>query len=475
MKFSFIGQVAEEQRQLPPGVRFPVVFMCRMLEVTRQGFYEWKKRPVSAHDQKDAELAARIRYLHQERHKNRAGIERILWDLQEEGHVTSERRVRRLARAAGLQCVHPGPSARTTVQDSKAIGGLVDLVDRQFTAPEPDQLWVGDITYIWTYSGFAYLATLIDMCSNKVVGWAVDDHMRTGLVLEAVDNALAARGPGIGIGELVVHHDRGSQYTSGRYRDRLFAEGIIPSVGHTGICYDNAAAESFNATIKKELIYQHVWRDAGEVRTAVFDYIERYYNHVRKQRRLGKISPVDYERQLDNWAQKQHNMIVHEIARTPPVFVIIAQVGVEVVGQPVLGVVREQPQHHLQSAAAGAQQRDFGVGVDHIGGQLGGDRVAGRGGGVQGFAGGGDFLLRGRDQPGVLGGGRDGRVGEQAGQAAFGCGQRLLRLAHFGRRGLAGGVAGELGVRGDIGDVVADLAGAVVLRRVLEEVLLPPP
>ena len=116
------------------------------------------------------------------------------------------------------------------MQDSRAIGGLVDLVDSQFTAPEPDQLWVGDITYIWTYSGFAYLATLIDMCSNKVVGWAVDDHMRTGLVLEAVDNALAARGPGIGIGELVVHHDRGSQYTSGRYRDRLFPR-VFPRSG----------------------------------------------------------------------------------------------------------------------------------------------------------------------------------------------------------------------------------------------------
>ena len=102
----------------------------------------------------------------------------------------------------------------------------------------------------------------------------------------------------------MAHHDRGSQYTSGTYRDRLFAEGTIPSVGHTGICYDNAAAESFNATIKKELIYQHVWRDAGEVRTAVFDYIERYYNHVRKQRRLGKISSADYERQFDNWTPK---------------------------------------------------------------------------------------------------------------------------------------------------------------------------
>ena len=190
------------------------------------------------------------------------------------------------------------------MQDSKAIGGLVDLVDRQFTAPEPDQLWVGDITYIWTYSGFAYLATALGVCWNKVVGWAVDDHMRTGLVLEAVDNALAARGPGIVIGGLVVHHDRGSQYTSGRYRDRLFAKGICRSVGHTGICYDNAADKWFNATIKKELIYQHVWRDAGEVRSAVFDYIERYYNRVRKQRRLGKISPADYERQLDNWAPK---------------------------------------------------------------------------------------------------------------------------------------------------------------------------
>lgn len=273
-----------------------------MLEVTRQGYYEWRKRPVSAHDGKDAELTARIRYLHEEKHKSRAGVERILWDLQEEGHVTSERRVRRLARAAGLQCVHPGPSARTTVQDSKVTSGLVDLVDRQFTAPQPDQLWVGDITYIWTYSGFAYLATLIDMCSNKVVGWAVGDHMRTELVMEALGNALAARRPGAG--ELIVHHDRGSQYTSGMYRDRLFAEEIIPSVGHTGICYDNASAESFNATIKKELIYQHVWRDADEVRTAVFGYIEQYYNRVRKQRRLGKISPADYERKLDNRAPR---------------------------------------------------------------------------------------------------------------------------------------------------------------------------
>lgn len=302
MKFAFIAEVADEQRLLPAGVRYPIDFMCRALEVSRQGYYAWLTRPPSARDRKDEELAGRIRELHVNRHKNRAGIERITWDLAEEGTRTSERRVRRLARADGLKCVHPGPSARTTIRDSAARSGLVDLVERDFTAPAPDQLWVGGITYIWTLSGFSCLATLIDMYSNRVVGWAVADHMRTELVLGALSNALASRNPGIG--ELVIHHDRGSQYTSNEYRDRLFAAGIIPSVGHTGICYDNAAAESFNATIKKELIHQHVWRDADQVRTAIFDYIERYCNRVRKQRRLGRVSPVTYETGVDK--QKEY-------------------------------------------------------------------------------------------------------------------------------------------------------------------------
>ena len=297
MRFAFIAEVADEQRLLPAGVRFPVDFMCRALGVSRQGYYAWLTRPPSARCKQDAELAERIRELHVDRHKGRAGIERITWDLAEEGTRTSERRVRRLARANGLKCVHPGPSARTTIRDGAARPGLVDLVDRDFTAEAPDQLWVGDITYIWTLSGFTYLATLIDMFSNRVVGWAVADHMRTSLVLDALDSALAGRNPEIG--ELIIHHDRGSQYTSNEYRDRLFAAGIIPSVGHTGICYDNAAAESFNATIKKELIYQHVWRDVDEVRTAVFDYIERYYNRVRKQRRLRRMSPASYETAFD--------------------------------------------------------------------------------------------------------------------------------------------------------------------------------
>jgi len=186
---------------------------------------------------------------------------------------------------------------RTTLPDAQAREGLVDLVDRDFRPAAADQLWAGDITYIHTFSGFAYLATVIDLFSNKVVGWMVADHMRTGLVLDALDMALAARRPGIG--EAVMHTDRGTQYTSHAFRDRCLANGVIPSVGRTGTCYDNAAAESFNATIKKELIHQHLWRDAEEARSAVFDYIERYYNRVRKQRRLGKLSPLRFEESID--------------------------------------------------------------------------------------------------------------------------------------------------------------------------------
>ncbi|MGO8895877.1 MAG: IS3 family transposase [Streptosporangiaceae bacterium] len=285
-----------ENEGLPRGVRFPVDFMCRMLGVSRAGYYAWRNRGPSAHAVRDAELTEKIREVDQEQ-KHRCGIERILWELQEDGLRTSQRRVRRLARAAGVECVHPRPYVRTTLPDAQAREGLVDLVDRDFRPQAADQLWVGDITYLHTFSGFAYLATVIDLFSNKVVGWMVADHMRTGLVLDALDMALAARRPGIG--EAVMHTDRGAQYTSHAFRDRCLANGVIPSVGRTGTCYDNAAAESFNATIKKELIHQHLWLDADEVRSAVFDYIECYYNRVRKQRRLGKLSPVRFEGSVD--------------------------------------------------------------------------------------------------------------------------------------------------------------------------------
>ena len=200
-----------ENEGLPRGVRFPVDFMCRMLGVSRAGYYAWRNRGPSAHAVRDAELTEKIREVDEEQ-KHRCGIERILRELQEDGLWTSERRVRRLARAAGVECVHPRPYVRTTLPDAQAREGLANLVDRDFRPAAADQLRVGDITYIHTFSGFAYLATVIDLFSNKVVGWMVADHMRTGLVLDALDMALAARRPGIG--EAVMHTDRGTQYTS---------------------------------------------------------------------------------------------------------------------------------------------------------------------------------------------------------------------------------------------------------------------
>ena len=156
----------KENEGLPRGVRFPVDFMCRMLGVSRAGYYAWGNRGPSAHAVRDAELTEKIREVDEE-HKHRCGIERILWELQEDGLMTSQRRVRRLARAAGVECVHPRPYVRTTLPDAQARDGLADLVDRDFRPAAPDQLWVGDITYIHTFSGFAYLATVIDLFSNK--------------------------------------------------------------------------------------------------------------------------------------------------------------------------------------------------------------------------------------------------------------------------------------------------------------------
>src|SRR5215211_1926609 len=157
----------------------------------------------------------------------------------------------------------------------------------------PDELWFTDITYIFTWAGWAYLASIIDGCSRKVVGWAIADHMRTELVTDALTMAIERRRPAKG--QTIIHSDRGSQYTSHEFRGLALANGLIPSVGHTGICYDNAMAESFNATIKKELIHLHTWPALGKVKSAVFEYIEAYYNRKRPHTRIGNLSPHEFE------------------------------------------------------------------------------------------------------------------------------------------------------------------------------------
>jgi transposase InsO family protein len=273
--------------------------MCEMLGVSRQGYYAWKKRLPSEHDRRDVTLTTLIVAIH-DAHKGRYGIDRIHAELARGGYAVGPQRVRRLARAAGLACVHPRPYRTTTVQDPANARGLVDLVGRKFVPAAKNELWYGDITYIFTMSGWAYLATVIDGHSRRVVGWAVADHMREELVIEALQMAIGNRGvKHMKNGQVVFHSDRGSQYTGTEFRDTCLDNGIIPSVGKTGICYDNAAAESWNATFKKELINLHAWKDVAHVRTASFEFVEVYCNRKRIQKALGYLSPSEYEFRFD--------------------------------------------------------------------------------------------------------------------------------------------------------------------------------
>ena len=192
MKFTFIRETDEESKRKPREIRYPVSFMCGMLGVSRAGYYAWLVREPSARALKDEELTALITGIGKE-NEGRYGIDRIHRELARRGHAHSPRRVRRLARAAGLACVHPRPYKATTLQDKARQRGLVDLVGRKFVPDARDQLWYGDITYIHTISGWAYMATVIDGYSRKVVGWSVARHMREGLVLDAMKMAIRSR------------------------------------------------------------------------------------------------------------------------------------------------------------------------------------------------------------------------------------------------------------------------------------------
>jgi putative transposase len=288
--------MAEENRRNPRDERFPVTFMCEILGVSRAGYYSWLKRGPSERDLEDEELTRVIKEIHDE-HKGRYGIDRIHREMADRGYRAGPQRVRRLARGAGLSCVHPKPYRVTTVQDEANGDGLVDLVGREFVPDAENELWYGDITYIHTMTGWAYLATVIDGYSRRMVGWAVGSHMREELVIDALEMAIANRRPKQG--QVVFHSDRGSQYTGRKFRDLCLDNGIIPSVGKTGICFDNAAAESWNAIFKKELVNLHVWRNVKHVRSATFEFIEVYYNRKRIQRKLGYTSPAKYEAGFD--------------------------------------------------------------------------------------------------------------------------------------------------------------------------------
>lgn len=267
-----------------------VATMCRVLGVSPSGYYAWRQRPASQRAQTDQWLLRVIRTVH-EASRGTYGVPRMYVELQEQGIRVGRKRIARLMRQAGIAGVSRRRWTRTTRRDGSSRPAP-DLVDRDFTAAGPDRLWVADATYIPTAAGFLFLAVVLDAWSRKVVGWAMARHLRTELMLAALEMALQQRRP-----QDVIHHsDQGCQYTSIAFGTRCREAGVRPSMGSVGDCYDNAMAESFFATLECELLDRRPLPTRGEAEMAVFEFIEGWYNPQRRHSSIGYLSPNEFER-----------------------------------------------------------------------------------------------------------------------------------------------------------------------------------
>jgi putative transposase len=267
----------------------PVATMSRVLEVSRGGFYAWTGRQPSRRAREDTDLGQRIRDIHTQS-RGTYGAPRIHAELADGGTRVGRKRVARLMRENGLRGVSRRKWTTTTVRDRTAVVAP-DLVKRDFRAQGPNQLWVADITYVPTWAGFLYVAIVLDAWSRRVVGWAFAVHLRVELVLAALEMAVRLRQP-----RAVIHHsDQGSQYTSLSFGARCRQAGVRPSMGRVGDAYDNAMCESFFATLECELIDRCRLRTPAEAETAVFEFIEGWYNSHRRHSALDMKSPIEYE------------------------------------------------------------------------------------------------------------------------------------------------------------------------------------
>lgn len=271
-------------------VHYPVRVLCRVLMVTRSGYYAWAGRPPSARAQANERLLVQIRAIHAES-RGTYGSPRIHRTLRTPQAPVSRNRVARLMRAGGIRSKHRR-KYRITTRSNHRRPVAPNLLSREFCAAEPNRAWVGDITFIWTREGWLYLAVLIDLYSRIVVGWSMSERATEDLTLAALRMALHRRRPPAG---LVHHSDQGSQYASTAYRRLLEDHNITASMSRRGNCWDNAVAESFYATLEKELLQD--WEVGGrlEARRQIFDFIEAFYNRHRIHSTLGYRSPVDYE------------------------------------------------------------------------------------------------------------------------------------------------------------------------------------
>lgn len=284
MKFRFI----EDHRDI-----WPVRVMCAALEVSRSGYYAWRGRRESLRAADNRVLLAAIRRVHAD-HRGRYGAPRIQAALRAEGHSVSRGRVERLMRRHGIRAISQRRFRVVTTDSNHSLPIADNLLDQTFLATRPNQIWLADITYIPTDEGWLYLATVLDLFSRKVVGWAMRDHMRQELTIAALTMAIQRQRPAPG---LIHHSDRGSQYAAGGYRQVLDAANMVQSMSRKGNCWDNAPMESFFHTLKTELVHHAAYATREAAKRDLFAYIEGYYNRLRIHSALGYITPEQAELQ----------------------------------------------------------------------------------------------------------------------------------------------------------------------------------
>lgn len=268
--------------------QFPVKTLCRVLEVAPSGYYDWLKHPISDRAQEDIRLLRMIRASFVASH-GIYGAPRVFLDLREAGETCSKHRVERLMRENGLRALHGYRTRRASVGKPAVL--IPNLLMRQFTVSKPNRAWVTDITYIRTWQGWLYLAVVLDLYSRKVVGWATRATIHRDLVLDAVLMAVRRRRPK----RALIHSDQGTQYGCDAWRRFCKSNHLEPSMSRRGNCWDNAVAESFFSSLKKERIKKHIYHDRDTATRDIADYIDKFYNHARRHSHLGGVSPMRFE------------------------------------------------------------------------------------------------------------------------------------------------------------------------------------
>jgi len=269
---------------------YPIRILARVMEVSRSGYYAWLSRDEGRRAIEDAHLLRLIRSIWKKSRKT-YGSPRITEDLHKLDKQVSRNRVARLMRKNGIRSKHRR-RFRVTTQSNHSRPVAPNLLEREFSAENPDKVWVGDITYVWTLEGWLYLAVLLDLFSRRVVGWSMSERIKDDLTLSALEMAIESRRPEAG---LIHHTDRGSQYASNDYIARLEALDLTRSMSRRGDCWDNAVSESFFASMEKELLLDRVFVSRDHARREIFDYIEIFYNRGRSHSTIGYVSPVEFE------------------------------------------------------------------------------------------------------------------------------------------------------------------------------------